>query len=587
MKCDKLMQDALNLHIDPEARAALNSMRKPAISGYTPKSGVGIDINSKLETALAKIEAQNPSGNLLGTPYMNKESLYKKLLNEGVSQKEIAFGLEGMLEKTTMSDRDKKLLKILSTEERQKLGIGNKDSGKVLLAAAQDKAEAARPTIEKLGRNYDGYTYNMQGQHNPTYEVRGLKLPGSKKIGSPGHFPEEGLIGWSRSYIGTQPGIDGKVLRLDEFQSDWAQNPGLKKDLGELPIDHNDFKKIMIVDSIDRAIKNNLDTIVIPITRTSNNLVGTKDVTQNYLDLQKGILPKIRQELDRAGLKLDVKKNTHISNSEFDKDKLINTIVDNHFNQDVEINLDRAMSYINNTNSSDISLQRLLQLTPEESKEIVEDAWKEISSKTEEAWVLKVSDKSGKSLFKPIAKEANRGTYGEAQGPLLEELKAKLWNKAQSIEDLPENTKIFVGYLDDLEDDTRNKFFPTYDKEGLVTPKQVKAMLSDPYVNAIEEEKVLQDISSMIKEKVYLLDKDKIANNIDVILDNLLPGSGTKIDIEYGKDAQDDYKKIFDNFPEFYKDNVVPNGKKYRWDALSVTGALGLGEAYSKLKEES
>jgi len=28
MKCDKLMQDALNLHIDPEARVALNTVPK-------------------------------------------------------------------------------------------------------------------------------------------------------------------------------------------------------------------------------------------------------------------------------------------------------------------------------------------------------------------------------------------------------------------------------------------------------------------------------------------------------------------------------------------------------------------------------
>lgn len=55
MKCDKLLNDALNLHIDQESRAALNAMRKPAVSGYTPKEGVGIDINSKLETALEKI----------------------------------------------------------------------------------------------------------------------------------------------------------------------------------------------------------------------------------------------------------------------------------------------------------------------------------------------------------------------------------------------------------------------------------------------------------------------------------------------------------------------------------------------------
>ena len=28
-------------------------------------------------------------------------------------------------------------------------------------------------------------------------------------------------------------------------------------------------------------------------------------------------------------------------------------------------------------------------------------------------------------------------------------------------------------------------------------------------------------------------------------------------------------------------------GFKYRWDALSVAGALGLGEAYSKLQEQA
>ena len=162
------------------------------------------------------------------------------------------------------------------------------------------------------------YTYDMQGQNNPTYQIRGLKSYNTKESGAPNHFPrEKGLLGWSRSYIGTQPGIEGKVLRLDEFQSDWAQDPKIRESLGDFPIDHNDFKKLMIVDGLDRTLKEGLDTMVIPITRTLNNLVGTKEVSQAYRDLNIGILPKIRQELEKSGLLLDikhVKRDTGIKN---------------------------------------------------------------------------------------------------------------------------------------------------------------------------------------------------------------------------------------------------------------------------------
>lgn len=595
MKCDKLMQDALNLHIDPEARAALNAMRKPAISGYTPKEGVGIDINSKLETALEKIRKQSPMGKSgFNFPYMDKESLYKKLIKEGVSRKEIAFGLEGMLEKTSISDRDKKLLKILSAEERRKLGIGNKDSDKVFLDKVQDKAESTRPKIEKISSDYNAYTYNLQGQNNPTYAVRGLKLPNSKKIGSPGHFPEKGLIGWSRSYIGTQPGIDGKVLRLDEFQSDWAQNPGLKKDIGELPIDHNDFKKIMIVDGIDRAIKNNLDTIVIPITRTSNNLAGTKEVSQNYLDLQKGILPKIRQELDRAGLKLDVKKVSKKSDNidyntfetklmemdgldEFTRDSfrnLVDDVADDYgYTKDT---LKKALSTIRDRGD---------RLHIHSIKKIEEQIEKATFSE-EEAWVLKVSDKSGKLLFNNI-KEANRGKFGEAQGPLLKELKAKLYSRTKSIDELPEDARVMLPYLDELSDTTIDTFFPEYSKTGFTTPRQIKALLADPEVNARESEDILQDIRRATKYKEHVLDKKGSAHNLDSIQDNLSLGDTEESYIKNGLDEYEYYRNQFSDFPEFYKATAVPNGKKYRWDALSVAGTLGLGEAYSKLQEQA
>ena len=57
MKCNILLKEAINGSIvSLEERAALNAAKPKAVSGYTPKVGVGIDINSKLETALEKIK---------------------------------------------------------------------------------------------------------------------------------------------------------------------------------------------------------------------------------------------------------------------------------------------------------------------------------------------------------------------------------------------------------------------------------------------------------------------------------------------------------------------------------------------------
>lgn len=56
MKCNILLKEAIDGSIvSPEERAALNAAKPKAVSGYSPKPGVGIDINSKLETALTKI----------------------------------------------------------------------------------------------------------------------------------------------------------------------------------------------------------------------------------------------------------------------------------------------------------------------------------------------------------------------------------------------------------------------------------------------------------------------------------------------------------------------------------------------------
>ena len=241
MKCDKLMQDALNLHIDPEARAALNAMRKPAISGYTPKEGVGIDINSKLNTAINKINEQLVKQSGKYGSRINRQTLYNRLQAEGVSKKEIELVLTDILsiEPQKLTTREKQLLKILSPDEAAKLGVYKSDriAKTVSLDNIRAWAAEAKPQIKTISdTSYAGYTYDMQGQNNPTYQIRGLKSYNTKESGAPNHFPgEKGLLGWSRSYIGKQPGIEGKVLRLDEFQSDWAQDPKIRESLGDFP----------------------------------------------------------------------------------------------------------------------------------------------------------------------------------------------------------------------------------------------------------------------------------------------------------------------------------------------------------------
>lgn len=588
MKCDKLMQDALNLHIDPEARAALNAMRKPAISGYTTKEGVGIDINSKLETALAKINSQNPMGKSgFTSPYMDKESLYKKLIKEGVSRKEIAFGLEGMLEKTSISGRDKKLLKILSAEERRKLGIGNKDSDKVFLDKVQDKAESTRPKIEKISNDYNAYTYNLQGQNNPTYEVRGLKLPNSKKIGSPGHFPEEGLIGWSRSYVGTQPGIDGKVLRLDEFQSDWAQDPKIQQALGDFPIDHNDFKKLMIVDGLDRTLNEGLDTMVIPITRTLNNLVGTKEVSQAYRDLNIGILPKIRKELEKSELLLDikhVKRDTdNINYHDFEVSLYNNKEVRDNIRDDFRNRIDIIAD--GDRVNKDIIKIALLELTSsgkattaelKSLKKQVED----IKAEVEEAFVLKLKDKASREFGAKLPKGYT--AEGMPTPKKFIELKKVLEDRTKLGYQLDDTTKLYLGDLDMLERDTQNKYFPDFAEKGEGSVGQIKKMLADPYVQSREDEGTLQAISRALTDQSYVQSKQG-AIPYDTIIDNLRISPYDNVaDIE---EMYSYYKELIPDLPEFYKS--PGKFKKYRWDALSVAGTLGLGEAYSKLQEQA
>ena len=93
MKCNILLKEAIDGSIvSPEERVALNAMRKPAISGYTPKEGIGIDINSKLMTALEKIK-QTHTRDKTGNAQFRPETIRKLLQREGVSKGEIETSL--------------------------------------------------------------------------------------------------------------------------------------------------------------------------------------------------------------------------------------------------------------------------------------------------------------------------------------------------------------------------------------------------------------------------------------------------------------------------------------------------------------
>lgn len=79
MKCNILLKEAIDGSIvSPEERAALNAAKPKAVSGYTPKNGIGIDINSKLETALNKIAIQH--GISINKEPMFRPETIKKLL---------------------------------------------------------------------------------------------------------------------------------------------------------------------------------------------------------------------------------------------------------------------------------------------------------------------------------------------------------------------------------------------------------------------------------------------------------------------------------------------------------------------------
>lgn len=295
----------------PEDRAIPNAekakVRAERRDGYEAKEGVGIDINSKMKTALVKI---------LNT-FPNKEQanvditwLKNRLLKEGVSKKEIDL-MTTQLAKRKADPRVAQLEKlgvpkrgIASTVGEENMVTNDKVSIMDILGESLDN-QIEINTISTSAYKNISKGFGPGGEDDVTnYAVRGFSTErdlGVQDMHKVGDVKGNTQLGWSRGW--TSKSTDGNNAHvLGEFQSDIAQ--GDSKEL--YPIDYSDFKKLAIIDGINQTIEKGFTKMIIPIDR-SGALVGSDDIGKMYKELNAGILPKLRQQLAKAGLKIDTK----------------------------------------------------------------------------------------------------------------------------------------------------------------------------------------------------------------------------------------------------------------------------------------
>ena len=485
MKCNILLKEAINGSIvSPEERAALNAAKPKAVSGYSPKTGVGIDINSKLETALTKI-AKQYGGSINKEPMFRPETIRKLLQREGVSNKEVEFKLGEILQ----SNEKLSIFDIIDEAQNKRIYV-------------EDKVADAY--------TYAGYTYNKQGLDNEDYQVRHLIGEGIPENLENAHFEDiKGSRGWAREYPGkhSENGELREVWRLDEIQSDIFQEASKKqsKELIKLTgVDYTDVKKILIVDALDQAIKHGFDTVVIPITRSANYLTGSTDVSKIYRDLNTGILPKIRKELDREGLKLDIK---HVigKETEVPGDEAVRALIGNPKILHEESAYKYAKGYLENM---DLVLPADIDDLVVNLRNMKKRDLQKFSNDNED----RVSDRFIKTL---------------------QEVKKELFNPESFVITMQDKSGKSLKPTIDL-----TKFREELYKIDTIPSKQKRGVLS-----------YLDDASKTGPEKV--------------------------------KQMYEDFKRKIPDLPDIY---TLGMPTKYRWDALSILSALGLGEAYKNLK---
>ncbi len=338
MKCNPLTREALEAIANTRRtlenptsatdRQILNDMKKDnKIPTYSEKSGEGIDINSKIRTALKKISASMPN---MSKARLTPENLTRLLIKEGVSKKEIDFMIGDYINAGKNYDKAKSF-KEMFDETHPDDRMGSLDDFLGFMGLDSKVLDGARPGKEPirkamtLARNNQIHFEVMnktpyrritkQFENMEDYKETGIYSNAVGDKNRQSHYKDEkNFLGWMRESDDTLKGK--KVHILHEFQSDWAQNPDMKS---SFPIDYSDFKKISIVKALDNTMKKGMDTLIIPVDR-SGSLHGSEAISDMYGELQNGILPKIRKQLSDAGLKLDSKMVTRKGGS-FDKAK--------------------------------------------------------------------------------------------------------------------------------------------------------------------------------------------------------------------------------------------------------------------------
>lgn len=301
-------------------------LMKDALDNY-----LGIDMRYKLDDTLAS----------LGKQKFSAKQLEGYLLKKGVSPKEIKQSgiFEGMADDNRAISADD----WLSMSGRQKITKDyDHDYADITLGRKG----------EEPGSDYIVTTSFVKPTELPTATGH---FDYSEYIDDLGHTTANktrSLLGWRRTHVDD---IDGKkTLVLNEIQSDWAQAERAKAGIFESSIDsskkgetrgkvladfpmaeikHNQFQ---IVGAIDEALKQGIDTIVIPIQR-QGELGGTAGVTKFYESLNKKVLPDIRKKLEKQGMRIKVDKAPYKEeNKSLNLDSYLLKDIDNTLQEDFQ-----------------------------------------------------------------------------------------------------------------------------------------------------------------------------------------------------------------------------------------------------------
>lgn len=381
-------------------------LMKEALDNY-----LGIDMRYKLDDTLAA----------LGKQKFSAKQLEGYLTKQGVSPKEIKQSgiFEGMADDN----------RAISAEDW--LGMSGNQKVDTFRVAPEDA-------------QYSGTTLDGKGAETDTYKetLSTVKAPNANRPSLP-HFedevsPKKSLLGWRRTHVQE---IEGKpALVLNEFQSDWAQTEragrgtfessvpskyseavqrlikiegltekeiadsdyraerletwldnelitqadikgGNKNLVADFPMSEIKHHQFQIVGAIDDALKQGIDTIVIPIERTKNYLMGSQGVTKFYESLNKKVLPDIRSKLEKQGMRINVDKTPYSPPSEFMSRKNADRIIEENY------------ALLNAEAKADLSINELM------SKSSYSDKIQALTH---------VADSYGTSTFTPEFKELSK-----------------------------------------------------------------------------------------------------------------------------------------------------------------------------------